>query len=86
MRILLTIVAYLGTLVLVSVIAFFAVMTLAGPHGGVLPRAYGSFVLIVGWLAVITLPLWAAWAVWRRYRPVAASPHPPASASGKPEN
>ena len=86
MRILLVIVTYLGTLVLVSVVAFFAVILLAGPHGGVLPRAYGNLVLIVGWFAVITVPLWAAWAVWRRYEPSTPSPRPPGSASGKPEN
>jgi len=85
MRNFLVVATYSGTLALVSVIAFFAVMLLAGPHGGVLPHAYSSFFLIVGWLAVIGIPLWAAWAVWRRYRPAVRSPQPPYSASGEPD-
>jgi hypothetical protein len=66
MRVFLAIATYFGTLVLVSVIAFFAVLLLAGPHGGVLPRAYGGVVLFIGWIAVIALPFRAAWAAWRR--------------------
>jgi len=66
MRVLLTIAAYLGTLATVSVAAFFAVIVLAGPHGGLLPRAFEGPVLIAGWLAVIAIPLWVARAVWRR--------------------
>ena len=83
MRILLVIATYCGTLAVVSVIAFFAVILLAGPHGGLLPRAYASFVLIVGCIAVITLPLWAAWTVWRRYRPATPSPQPLGPAGGE---
>lgn len=57
---------YVVALVLVAVVAFFAVIFLAGPHGGVLPKAFEMVVLILGWLAVLVLPIWAAWVVWRR--------------------
>lgn len=66
MRVLLTITTYLGTLAVVGVAAFVAVMLLAGPHGGLLPRTFEVPVLIAGWLAVIAIPLWVAWLVWRR--------------------
>ena len=66
MRVLLTVAAYLAALAIVSVAAFFAVLLLAGPHGGLLPPAFEGIVLIAGWLAVIAIPLWVAWRVWRR--------------------
>lgn len=73
MRLLLTIGAYLGALAIVAAAAFFAVIVLAGPHGGLLPRALEGAVLVVGWLAVLVVPAWVAWTVWRRGR--AARPH-----------
>ena len=66
MRVLLTVAAYLAALAIVSVAAFFAVLLLAGPHGGLLPPAFENVVLIAGWLAVIAIPLWVAWRVWHR--------------------
>jgi predicted membrane metal-binding protein len=66
MRLLLTIAAYLATLVVVAVVAFFVVIFLAGPHAGLLPHALEVVVLILGWLSVVVLPFLAAWAAWRR--------------------
>jgi hypothetical protein len=66
MRVLLTVAAYLGTLFVVAVAAFFLVILLAGPHGGLLPRAFEGQVLIAGWLTVLAVPPWVAWLVWRR--------------------
>ena len=66
MKLLLTVAAYLGALVAVAFVAFFVVIFLAGPHAGLLPHALESVVLILGWLAVLVLPVWAAWVVWRR--------------------
>jgi hypothetical protein len=90
MRLLLTIAAYLGALVAVAVVAFFVVIFLAGPHAGLLPHALEAVVLILGWLSVLVLPVWAAWTVWRRGRntvPSNPTPHTdardmPASANG----
>ena len=77
MRVLLTIVTYLGTLAVVGVVAFFLVILLAGPHAGLLPHVLEVLVLVAGWLAVIGVPLWAAWAVWRRRRPTLPSDSTP---------
>lgn len=69
MRVLLTLAAYLGTLAVVSVAAFFIVIVLAGPHAGLLPHPLEVLVLVAGWLAVLGVPLWMARVVWRRTRP-----------------
>lgn len=66
MRLLLTIGVYLGALALATVVAFVAVIVLAGPHGGLLPRAFEKPVLILGWLSVLFIPAWTARVVWRR--------------------
>lgn len=68
MRVLLTIATYLAVLAAVAVLAFFAVIFLAGPHAGLLPHALEVVVLVLGWLSVLVLPLLAAWAVWQRLR------------------
>ena len=73
MRVLFTLAAYLGTLAVVAVAAFFIVIVLAGPHAGLLPQALEVPVLVVGWLAVLGVPLWAARTVWRRTRPAMPS-------------
>lgn len=49
----------------VAAIAFFAVLALAGPHGGLLPRAAHTPMLALGWAAVIVVPLLAARRAWR---------------------
>ena len=66
MRLLLTLGAYLGSLALVAVAAFAAVIFLAGPHGGLLPGVFEKPVLVLGWLFVLVVPAWIARMVWRR--------------------
>ena len=66
LRIILSLIAYLVALATVAVIAFFAVIFLAGPHAGLLPGWLEAVVLGLGWLAVLLLPVLAALAVWRR--------------------
>jgi hypothetical protein len=65
-RLLLTVLAYLASLAAVAVAAFFGVIVLAGPHGGLLPRSAEPVVLAFGWLAVLLVPAWVARAVWLR--------------------
>lgn len=65
MKVLLTVVAYLGTLVAVAVLAFFGVLILAGPHGGLLPSEAGPVVLVVAWATVIIVPALISRLVWR---------------------
>lgn len=67
MRLLVTIATYFAALVAVAAAAFFMVIVLAGPHAGLLPHALEVVVLVLGWLSVLVLPVWAAWAVWRRH-------------------
>ena len=66
MRILAAVAANLATLAVVAVAGFFAILILAGPHGGLLPDAFEKPVLLLGWLAVLVLPVWVAKSVWRR--------------------
>lgn len=66
MRILLTMAAYLVSLALVAVAAFFVVMVLAGPHSDLLPGWLAAVVLPLGWLAVLVLPALSARLAWRR--------------------
>jgi mannitol-specific phosphotransferase system IIBC component len=66
MRTLVTIGAYLASLVVAAVTAFFAVLFLVGPHGGWLPQEFEKPVLILGWLCVLVAPVLIAAAVWRR--------------------
>jgi len=77
MRLLVTLAAYVGSLVAIGVTAFFVVLVLAGPHAGLLPHALEVLVLIAGWAVVIGVPLWVARMVWRR----AAPPMPPDGAA-----
>lgn len=65
-RALLTIATYLASLAIVAVATFFLVIFLAGPHGGVLPASFEGVVLVLGWLAVLVLPVLSARFVWRR--------------------
>lgn len=68
MRILLTIVVYIASLAFVAAVSFFAVIFLAGPHAGLLPNWLEAVVLILGWLAVIVVPLLSARYAWRRLK------------------
>jgi hypothetical protein len=66
MRVFATTIAYLVSLALVAVAAFFIVIVLAGPHSDVLPSWLGAFVVGLGWLTVLLLPALIAYWVWRR--------------------
>lgn len=66
----------LGTL-LATILAFavtaptvlFAVLLLAGPHGGALPSSLHNATLILGWLVIVAVPtLIGRWA-WRCLAP-----------------
>jgi hypothetical protein len=65
-RVLLSFLAYVGTLVLTTGVAFVVVIVLAGPHAGLLPHWLEVVVFCIGWAAIIVVPAFAAWKVWRR--------------------
>jgi hypothetical protein len=67
-RALLVAIAYLAVLALSAVLAFYGVLILAGPHGGLLPHSAQPLVLAAGWFAVLVLPAWVALLTWRRLR------------------
>lgn len=64
-RALLAVLAYLLALAAVAVCAFFAVIVLAGPHAGLLPRPLEVLVLMLGWAAVLVVPMLVARTAWR---------------------
>lgn len=66
MRLAATVLAFLASLVLVATGAFFIVMLLAGPHGGVLPTSLHSATVLLGLACVLVFPLLVARWVWRR--------------------
>ena len=66
MRLLLTLLAFIVSLVPTAVAAFFAVIFLAGPHGGVLPASLHTATLLLAWLCVLVIPLLIACWAWRR--------------------
>ncbi|MBC7984116.1 MAG: hypothetical protein H7Y02_09705 [Candidatus Obscuribacterales bacterium] len=65
MRFLVTFLAFVVSLALTAAIVFFAVMVLAGPHGGVLPASLHTATLALGWGLVIAVPVFVARWVWR---------------------
>ena len=69
MRVLVTLLAYLLSLVPTAVAAFFAVIFLAGPHGGVLPSSLETPTLVLGWALVLVIPLLVARRTWLRLSP-----------------
>ena len=66
MRALLSLVAYVISLILTAGISFVVVIFLAGPHAGLLPHWLEVVVLCLGWLAILVVPFLAARKVWRR--------------------
>jgi len=66
MQLLLAALTFVAALAIVAAVAFVAVLTLAGPHADLLPPTMQVILFVVGWLAVLILPGWAAWSVWRR--------------------
>jgi hypothetical protein len=69
MRILLTLIATVLSFGFTAVVAFFASLLLAGPHGGILPAALQPVVLIIAWLAITAVPIAVARWAWRRFAP-----------------
>jgi hypothetical protein len=67
MRVLITLLAFVGSLVATAVAAFFAVIFLAGPHGGVLPASLHTATLLLSWICVLVIPLLVARWAWRRH-------------------
>ena len=66
MRLLVTLLAFVASLVPIAVTAFFAVIFLAGPHGGVSPASLHTGTLLLGWFCVLVIPLLVARWAWRR--------------------
>ncbi|MFQ5993485.1 MAG: hypothetical protein ACE5K1_00205 [Acidiferrobacterales bacterium] len=62
---LLVAVGYLVTLIITVIVGTFVVLVLAGPHGGMLPDYLQPVVLISAWIAVIVVPIWAAYRIHR---------------------
>ena len=60
-------IAFLVLLVSTAAAAVYAVLVLAGPHGGVLPPALHPVTLALAWCCVFVIPLAGARWVWRRY-------------------
>jgi hypothetical protein len=69
MRVFGTIATYLVALAVTAAVTLFAVLFLAGPHGGALPSSLHSATLVVGWLVVIIVPILAGRWAWRRFAP-----------------
>lgn len=65
-RVLVAGLAYVATLAVVCVVAFFVVIVIAGPHAGLVPQVLEPAVIALGWLAVLVLPVLASRAAWRR--------------------
>jgi len=67
MRFVATVFAGLAALAITAAASFFAVMTLAGPHGGLLPQSMHTAVLLLAWAMILVVPIVAARWVWRRF-------------------
>jgi hypothetical protein len=68
MRVIVAALALVVSLLVTATAAFFAVMFLAGPHGGALPASLHSATLLVAWVIVMAVPFFCTRWVWRRYR------------------
>ena len=66
MRLLVTVIAYLVSLVAVATISLVVILLLAGPHAGVVGEPMEMVVLAIGWLTVLGLPAYIAYRVWRK--------------------
>jgi membrane protein DedA with SNARE-associated domain len=65
MRIFGTCVVFFVALAVTAAVTLFAVLLLAGPHGGVLPSSLHSATLVLGWLVVAIVPIFAGRWAWR---------------------
>ena len=66
-KILITALVYLASLMVVAGCSFVVVLLLAGPHAGLLPYWLEGVALGLGWFAVLVLPILAARKTWRRF-------------------
>jgi len=57
MRLLVTLLVFLASLIPTALAAFFAVMLLVGPHGGRLPSSLETATLALGWVCTFLIPL-----------------------------
>jgi hypothetical protein len=73
-RVLIAFIAGSAALALLSPIVFVAMVVLAGPHSSVLPPAVQPAAWLLGWAAVLLVPVLVARMAWRRTQP----PSPPA--------
>ena len=67
MRALVAFLAFVVSLLVTAPVVFFAVIFLAGPHGGALPTWLHPVVVILGLLCVVGIPIACARWVWRRF-------------------
>lgn len=67
MRLFVTALAYLLSVIAIGGSTFFIVILLAGPHSDLLPGWLQLIVIGLGWLAIFVLPVFIARAVWQRF-------------------
>ena len=65
-RVLIAFIAWSAAFAVLSPIVFFATVLLAGPHSSMLPSAVQPAVWLLGWAAVLLLPVLVARTAWRR--------------------
>ncbi len=66
MKWILTISAWLAATAVLALVCFFAVMALAGPHGGLLPEWLHRPALLVAWVLLLSVPVWVARLVYQQ--------------------
>jgi hypothetical protein len=65
-RILLTAATFVISLVVFATVTIFGVLSLAGPHGGIVPMKFQWMVFILAWVIVLVVPALLARIVWKR--------------------
>lgn len=60
---------FIGTLLIMAVVGFFAIMLFAGPHSDILPRWLNTPVFLLVWALVLVTPVLVARRVWRSLSP-----------------
>lgn len=63
-----SIITFTLSLVGCGTMAFFGVLFLAGPHGGVLPTWTSGLVLLMGWIFALGVPIHLALKVYKAMR------------------
>ena len=66
MRVFGALLAFVVSLIVTATAAFFAVLFLAGPHGGALPSSLHTATLALGWLVVVVVPILVGRWAWKR--------------------